>query len=850
VNPREFPFHIFSFASGALALVYEVLWLRRFALLLGATAPATAATLSAFFLGMAIGSALLGNRAVRWARPLRAFGILQAGIGASALLVDPIFRFYDGHYHWIYSLFAGHPALFLGGKTIFVMIALFAPTFLMGGTLPVLAQAVAADLGGLGVRAGGLYAVNTLGATLGALSVPFALLPVLGADWSYLAASTGSLVLGGLAVVSDPGPVEQARAAWTKYATKPVNAHDARLSRALAALAFFTGLLLLSLEVYWTRMFALAHENSIYAFAVVVAVYLGGLAGGAALARACLRRGYPAKTLVVAACGVSGLLILLSPRLFLILSSGMEFLADSPGTSIYGYRVLLVAVPVMLPAIVVAGTILPLLMELAGGKGGVPAGPALGRLLAVNTTGSIIGPLLANFVVGSGLGLWWNITLVGFGLLIAMELCIRAFGVVTWPVYGRLGAFALFSVGAWLLYPGGRPFVRLNPERGERLVSVEEGSYGSVAVLEDGEHRWMTINNYYVLGGTSSARDEMMQAHLPLFLHPEPRKVAFLGIGTGITAGAASLHPVDSMVALELVPEVIRAAKVHFADANLRVLEDPRVEIRAEDARNFLKGSGRRFDVIIGDLVVPWRPGESSLLSLEQFYATRDALLPGGIYCQWLPAFQLSEEGFRVIAATFLQVYPKSMLWRGDFLADQPAVALIGQRDPAPLDAAAIDRRIAALSARVGPSNPYLSDPSGLWLFLVGQISSADSQGKHVRLNQDSRPWLELLTPGTQFARLHSGNEEPTPQFLTPLFDEVRLNPVQGSLLDHLDAVHLKWRDAGNELWKASTLAQEGRDLEAREKAMATLAGMPIPLQKSLLGRELSDSGVIPLPSH
>jgi spermidine synthase len=850
VNSREFPFHLFSLASGFLALVYEVLWMRRFALLLGATAPAAAATLSAFFLGMAIGSAVLGKRTMRWSRPLRAFGILQAGIAASTLLVDPILRLYDHHYHWVYTLVGGSPALFLSGKIIFAMLVLFLPTFLMGGTLPALAQALSADSGKLGVRAGGLYALNTLGATLGALSVPLLLLPTLGADWSYVAAVAGSLALGSLAWFSHSGPIEPSHTTAGKTGPKPAEAGSGNPPAAVAILAFISGLLLLSLEVFWTRMFALVHENSIYAFSAVVAVFLAGLAGGAALARGYLRRGYSAGSGLAAAWGVSGLFVLLSPRLFLSLSSGMEYLSDGYGAGSNGVRILSMAVPIMLPAMLVAGAILPLLMELAGGRRGTPAGPALGRLLAVNTMGSILGPLVALFVSGSHLSLWWSITLVGVALVAAMEFCITALAVPWRHPYIRLGTLAVLGLGVWLLDPGGQPFVRINRDKGERLVSLEEGNYGSVAVLEDGDHRWMTINNHYVLGGTSSARDERMQAHIPLFLHPAPRKVAFLGMGTGITAGAAFVHPVDSVVVLELVPEVIRAAKSQFADANLHALEDPRLEIRAEDARNFLKGSGRKFDVIVGDLVVPWRPGEASLLSLEHFHATRDALLPGGIFCQWLPIFQLSEEGFRIIAATFLQVYPNSTLWRGDFLADQPALALIGQRDPAPLDAEAIDRRVAHLSDRISNSNPYLADRAGLWLFLVGQLGSLDSQYVNARRNLDSRPWLELMTPRSPFTGPRQGDAGPNGGFLTALFDEVRSRPLAGSLLERLDADHLKWRDAGDELWKASTLTLEGRDEESQEKALDALSRMPAALQRAVLGRELRGPGITPLPSH
>src|SRR6185369_4726801 len=110
------------------------------------------------------------------------------------------------------------------------------------------------------------------------------------------------------------------------------------------------------------------------------------------------------------------------------------------------------------------------------------------------------------------------------------------------------------------------------------------------------------LNNFYVLGGTASTGDERLQGHLPLLLHPAPKRVAFLGLGTGITAGAALLHPVERVAAIEIVPEVIAAARDHFNDANLGIITSPRAEVITDDARNFLGASARRFDVIIGDL--------------------------------------------------------------------------------------------------------------------------------------------------------------------------------------------------------------------------------------------------------
>ena len=370
--------HLFSFVSGSLALIYEVLWMRRASFLFGATAQAAAATLAAFFLGLAVGTAVLGRYTAKWRRPLRAYGVLELGVGGGALLAEWIFRLCDTRYPFLYASISNSPNLFLACKVGLAMAAIFIPTFLMGGVLPVLAQASSSDRGHLGVSAGGLYSVNTLGATLGALAVPIALLPGIGAEWGYAAAVAGNVMIGGLAWLLDPGPVSRDGRDEEAARQKPAVAEAASSDWIPTLLAGFSGLLVLALEVLWTRMFALVHENSVFSFAVVVALFLAGLAGGAALARQFLFRGGRVWAGLAAAWMGCGLLILFAPRLFVLLTSGMTYM-DSAAGEIPGWRALSISVPVMLPAVLLAGGILPLLMELAGGK----AGPRRARCWAV-----------------------------------------------------------------------------------------------------------------------------------------------------------------------------------------------------------------------------------------------------------------------------------------------------------------------------------------------------------------------------------------------------------------------------------------------------------------------------------
>jgi spermidine synthase len=361
------------------------------------------------------------------------------------------------------------------------------------------------------------------------------------------------------------------------------------------------------------------------------------------------------------------------------------------------------------------------------------------------------------------------------------------------------------------------------------LLALRESSHGIVAVVEKGPSRRIKLNNYYVLGGTASTGDERLQGHLPLLLHPAPKQVAFLGLGTGITAGAALLHPVERITAIEMVPDVIDVARRHFAEANLRVLDSPRVEVVAEDARNYLLGSAKRFDVIVGDLFVPWHRGEASLYTADHFTAARHALAPGGIFCQWLPLFQLSEEEFNIVTATFLDVFPHATLWRGDFAPNMPALALVGQLDATALDPTLIERRLREM----GPDdmNPTLAHPAGFWMFLVGSLDRGDDRFARARRNRENEPWLEILGPLRQAGS--PGGTAPlfVGRRLETFLDQLRPRPVSGTLLARLPEEVLQWRSAGAKLAQVSILTLENSQREADVLLREVVRLMPRQIQ-------------------
>jgi spermidine synthase len=825
--------HSLFFVSGAAALAYEVLWMRQFSVFLGATAPAAAAALTAFFVGLGAGSYLLGRAAPRLGRPLLMFATLELVTGVSALSVGPVLNAMQPVLGWLYDGSGANPALQLCLRVGVAVIAVLIPATCMGGTMPVLAQVTAARADSLGVRAGGLYAVNTLGAALGSLMVPAILLPTVGVNGALAVVVAVSLFVAAAALMlarwsdtraSKPSPANPTRGARTSRSesARPV-------PRGTLAFAAISGVITLGLEALATRAFALVHENSVYSFATVVSIFLAGLGIGAAIARVALRRGVNARRLLSSGWAAAGVWMIGLPAIF-VRTTGLEYLGGGRLSAHEASLAGLVAV-VVLPPSLLLGLALPALMEERGiGREG---GPAVGSILAANTAGAIVGPMLAMFGLVPAIGLWQAVSVLG-----ALTIIVSAIAAAGAPRSTRrtVVAAVVASVVVFLVNPpGSLPRVTLSTS--DRLLDLREGALGSVAVVEHDGQRRLKLNNFYVLGGTSAGGDERLQGHIPLLLHPRPERVAFLGLGTGISLSAVHFHPVREAVALELVPEVVAAARDWFGDANLHVLGDPRVRVRAEDARSYVAATRDRFDVVVGDLVVPWRAGESALYTRDSFEAVRRVLAPRGLYCQWVPLYQLSEPEFDSIAASFLDVFPRTTLWLGDFNAGDPVVGLVGHTDPQGLDPALVDARASALAADRDPDNPYLAHAAGLWMHFVGPLDGSEQPFRMAPRNLDASPLVELMGPRLQL-EINGGDAAAFHgRSLQDRLQRIRAHPLPGTAAASLDAAHLAWRDRGADIWEASLRSFEGDNEAADRLGMATLARLPIEVQYAVLGR-------------
>jgi hypothetical protein len=254
---------------------------------------------------------------------------------------------------------------------------------------------------------------------------------------------------------------------------------------------------------------------------------------------------------------------------------------------------------------------------------------------------------------------------------------------------------------------------------------------------------FLRINGKIDAGTVVDMPTQIMAAHLPLLAHPAPRTVFILGLGSGMTAGAAARHPVERVDVLEIEPAVIEASRF-FRDFHGDVFRDPRVHATIGDGRNFLQASPTAYDVIISEPSNPWMSGLAALFSREFFLLARERLRPGGVMLQWVQSYNLAPEHLKMVVATFREAFPATSIWEptpGDFL-------LLGRVDRVPLDALRLrerwetEPRVRADLERLG-----MGGWAGLLgLFVLGEEDAA-RLAAGAGVNSDDRLPLEFGAP-------------------------------------------------------------------------------------------------------
>jgi spermidine synthase len=757
---------LLALASGAASLVYQIVWMRRLVFVFGSAMLATSTVLVVFLGGLALGAWIWGRVADRHAvKALALFGLVEAGIGLYALVSPWAFQAIERLYLAAYPELETWPGCYLALQFLLSALVILPPATLMGGTLPLLARGVVGH-GEAFQGVGALYGWNTLGAASGAAVATYGLLPTFGLTVAVYMAAAVNVLVGAAALLL--------HAMWRRTASSELMAQEPEASvsaghpsaggRHVPLLLFgfaLSGLAAITYEIAWTRLLALVMGSSVYGFGTLVVVFLIGLGLGSAIyGRFRLE---PSSHLV--AFGVMELCLglggaaslLIAPALPFVLMHIFPVVREGFGWQIAAYFAL-AALMAFLPALLMGATF----PAVVGGLGGALArvGRSIGTAYGANTVGTVIGAYLAGFVLIPTIGLRWTIIVgvianlfAGIGVILAARPWPRR-----WPLMAPAAAALaiiltlppwpreVFAIGTAFFAPMFATTEGLTKGlAGLRLLYYRDGINTTISVDEAGGHLIYRSNGK--TDASTYPRDmanQVMLGHVPMFLHPEPRDVFVLGLGTGVTAAAVASHPVRRIDILELEPAAVDAARF-FRRQNRDVLDDPRVRVILGDGRNRLLGSPDRYDVVISDASDIWVAGVGSLFTREFYETVRARLNPGGVMVQWVHTNSLAPPEFRLLVATFRAVFPRITIWSpgvGDVL-------LVGSSEPVPWVYERLVRRFVAT-----PGVAEQLRAIGIWhpatlfgSFVIGEDRIGRLVEGNARLHTDDLPTLEFVTP-------------------------------------------------------------------------------------------------------
>ena len=660
--------------SGVAGLGYQMVWSRMFAVSLGHEIPAVLAVVGAFFFGLALGGALLNRRLRQTRYPQRWYAALEIVIGLWALVLAwllPMFNLWIPQWIGVAPSPLHHWAVAFAATALLLLPA----TMAMGATLPAI-EGVVTGLRQRSNQVAGLYAVNTLGAVVGTLGATFWLVPQWGLHHTLLLFAAINLCCGlSLLGMVSPQRVARTDGGRCSAVSPPISRRRLRLT------LFVTGLLGIGFEVLVVRVLSQVLENTVFTYAAILAVYLLGTTLGAALYQRYWTRQDLTNdqwrdrlarlitlTAFLALCGVLCLWLADDLYRWVLALIGLNFFGSLAG------EMAVAALVFLLPTLSMGALFSHLAQSATTSTG-------LGQALGLNTLGSSLAPLIFGVSLLPLLGAKLALVLLTVGYL----------ALLPWPLSLPMSQPMWFSGWRWLpLLPAvlaaavlamPLPLRFVTVPAGGELVDYREGVMASVAVVADaGGYHHLKVNNRFTMGGTATRFSDHRQTHLPMLLYGgAPKSALYLGLGTGITFEAAQYYPGLHATGVELIPEMLPL--LGYFDVHPQDWPQP-PDLYSADARRFVLSSDKRYDVIVADVFHPSRDGAGALYTVEHFQAVKARLNPDGLFCQWLPLFQLDLNTLRSIVQSFLVAFPDAQMHVGHFSLQQPILCLLGGRQP------------------------------------------------------------------------------------------------------------------------------------------------------------------------
>lgn len=752
--------------SGCAALIYEIVWFQLIELVIGSSAVSLGVLLGTFMGGMCLGSLLLPRYVSPQQHPLRAYAMLEAGIGVLGLVVLAVVPLVGS----IYTATAMGGLAGILWRALLCAICLIPPTMLMGATLPAIARWVETTPTGVSWL-GFFYGSNIAGAVFGCLLAGFYLLRV-----HDMTTTTVVAVLINFGVAA--AGFALSRRAPHRPVVQPDEAEEDETPSVPGAKAVYVAIALsglsgLGAEVVWTRLLSLMLGASVYTFSIILAVFLIGLGFGSS-AGSFLSRGKNPRAML----GWSQLLLALGIAwAAVMMSKSLPYWPINPSLTsnpwITFQMDLIRALVAVFPAALLWGASFPLAIAAVVGPR-EDAGRVVGRVYAANTVGAILGSLIFSVIVIPTVGTQAGERfLIAIAMVSAIIVFVSIFDTNRETVPARkdlrveppIGRGGMIGVGAALvvalalivempkvpdgLVAYGRFLATYTDQ--PRYLYVGEGMNSSIAVSEEASG----ARNFHVAGKVEASslpqdmRLQRMLGHLSALLVNEPKSVLVVGFGAGVTAGSFVTYPgIKRIVICEIEPLIPQVVSTYFSKENYNVAKDPRVEIVYDDARHFILTTKEKFDVITSDPIHPWVKGAATLYTKEYFELVKRHLNPGGVVTQWVPLYESFPDVVKSELATFFNVFPDGSVWSNDINGRGYDVVLAGHSAPQTINVDSIQARLSRpddFQVEQSLQEVGLGSPTALLATYAGQARDLAPWLVGAEINRDANLRLQYL---------------------------------------------------------------------------------------------------------
>ncbi len=760
--------------SGICGLIYEVAWSKYLALFIGSTAWSHMIVLATYMGGLALGAFYLGGYSDKVSNQLKLYGLLEVGIGIYCLAYPFIIEIVGNLFiHTATSFGDGaNKGGILTLKFLLSFITLILPTFLMGGTLPILTKFFTRRINDSGKDVAVLYYINSFGAVIGTGLAGFFLIRKYGVESTVWIAALVNIVIGLAAIVvskSFRNIIPEKTSTANKEDTNP-QIYSTTAIRIAIYTALASGFIAMLYELAWIRLLSNILGSTTYSFTVMLIAFISGIAIGSLIVSFMIKK---IKNLVafLALCqfGTAFSMILMLPlyeRLPYFLTRLSAQIPNRPEnfSTFLTYEFLFCFLIMLVPTIF-SGMSLPVASRIANNDMKV-LGKSIGGIFSINTIGSVAGTLITSLVLIPLLGikstLEIGVLLNGvLGLIILMKARVSSQLKMGFAI-----TFVLFAVGYkvfipnWnqnflisgvfrTLYTQGVPSyseLKKQQNEGQKILWHKEGINANVAIREskfgDTIQKTLVINGKADASSVADLNTQILLGQIPLMLVPNSGDALVIGLGSGITCGSVLRHPVKSLDVVEIASEVVECNHF-FARENNNFMADPRVKIYIDDAITQLKTSSKKYDYIISEPSNPWIAGISNLYSVEFFNICKARLNPNGVLTQWFHTYDVNNDIFRLVLSTISSVFPHVSIWK----ASDADIIILASSNPLSIDFDAMELKINQPKIAQDLSRIKIFDvPTFLSTQVISARNNPYAYTKSEVNNADKSP-LEFLAP-------------------------------------------------------------------------------------------------------